>query len=84
MCVYHYLYHSNKKMDIYTKLRETICHLWILVNSNLPSQTLEYSLSIIPYPPELKSAICSNPDWSLKILSRYQKLQSTILIIEYL
>ena len=35
-------------MDIYNKLCETIGHLRILVNSNLPSQTLEYSLSIIP------------------------------------
>lgn len=61
-------------MDIYNKLCETISHLRILVDSKIPYQTLEYFLSTTVYPQELKLALCTNPEWSLKILSRYKEI----------
>ena len=61
-------------MDIYNQLCEIIGHLIILTNLNTPHQTLEYILSTKEYSPELKYALCFNPDWSLKILTRYKKI----------
>jgi len=60
-------------MNICNKLYETIGHLQILINSNLPKSTLEQMILLLPYPPELKSAICTNPDWSLKNIIKISK-----------
>ena len=45
-------------MDIYKKLSDTIANLKLLKSqSGLPTQLIEFTLSNIPYPSELKSVI---------------------------
>lgn len=60
-------------MDIYDKLYECIGHLNLLKDSNLPAQTINFTLANLPYPTQLKNALFTNPEWSLKVLSRYKK-----------
>ena len=64
-------------MEIYNKLYETIENINTLkLQLNLPIKFIEFILSNIAFPSdtEFKKVIYLNPNWSLKILSRYKKI----------
>jgi superfamily II DNA or RNA helicase len=62
-------------MEIYSKLYDVIGNLKLLKEQReLPNQLVEFTLLNISYPSELKTILFEYPDWSLKILSRYQQI----------
>jgi hypothetical protein len=62
-------------MEIHKKLHDTIGNLKLLKKQKeLPKQLIEFALLNIPYPIELKTILFEYPEWSLKFLSRYEKI----------